>query len=125
MCCTKHCGLAYAGPARARRKLASQLARLLYRTAKMKDLDQSDLRYVLSLSRSGRMAAAARKLGVDHSTFSRRIALIESRLGVRLFERKAGVLKPTQPGRILVLRAESIELKLEAVTDKATGARQA
>lgn len=91
----------------------------------MKDLDQSDLRYVLSLSRSGRMAAAARKLGVEHSTFSRRIALIESRLGVRLFERKAGILTPTDPGRILVLRAESIELNLEAVTDKATSARQA
>src|SRR3954449_266262 len=55
----------------------------------------------------------------------RRIALIESRLGVRLFERKAGVLTPTDPGRIFVLRAESIELNLEAVTDKATSARQA
>src|SRR3954463_12353360 len=92
---------------------------------KDEDLDQSDLRFVLSLSRTGRMAAAARKLGVDHSTFSRRIALIESRLGVRLFERKAGVLTPTDPGRILVLRAESIELNLEAVTDKAASARQA
>src|SRR4051794_18711561 len=118
MYCTKHCGLQYAGRDRAGNvNWPLNWHDCCIELAKMKELDQSDLRFVLSLSRTGRMAAAARKLGVDHSTFSRRIALIESRLGVRLFERKAGVLTPTDPGRILVLRAESIELNLEAVTD--------
>jgi DNA-binding transcriptional LysR family regulator len=91
----------------------------------MKELDQNDLRYVLSLSRTGRIAAAARKLGVDGSTFSRRIARIESRLGVRLFQRNAGVLTPTEPGKVVVRKAESIELEFNAVTDSATSARQA
>jgi len=76
----------------------------------MPDLDQTDLLYVLCLSRTGRVAAAARKLGVDHATLRRRISVIESRLGVRLFERKAGVVTPTDTGKVIVHRAESIEL---------------
>jgi DNA-binding transcriptional LysR family regulator len=42
----------------------------------MQDLDWNDLRYVLSLSRTGRIAAAARKLGVNETTVTRRIARI-------------------------------------------------
>lgn len=46
-----------------------------------------DIRYFLTLARSGSISAAARLLGVNHSTVSRRIQALETRHGVRLFDR--------------------------------------
>lgn len=72
----------------------------------MQDLDWNDLRYVLWLSRTGRLAIAARKLGVNETTVARRLARVEGLLGVRLFERQAGVLRSMDSGQIVVRRAE-------------------
>ena len=88
----------------------------------MQDLDWNDLRYVLFLSRTQRVAAAARKLGVDATTVARRLARLEQRLGVRLFERDAGRLTPTDSGRIVISRAQCIELDVDAVKDSVTSA---
>jgi DNA-binding transcriptional LysR family regulator len=88
----------------------------------MQDLDWDDLRYVLCLSRTGRLAGAARKLGVNETTIARRLARIEGLLGVRLFERQAGVLRPTDSGQIVIRQAERIELDVDAVKDGVTGA---
>jgi DNA-binding transcriptional LysR family regulator len=87
----------------------------------MPDLHWNDLRYVLWLSRTGRLAAAARKLGVNETTVARRLARIEALLGVRLFEREAGLLRPTDSGQIVVSRAEHIELDVDAVKEGVTG----
>ena len=46
-----------------------------------------DMRYFLSVARCGNLSTAARELGVNHSTVSRRIQGLEERHGVRLFER--------------------------------------
>lgn len=46
-----------------------------------------DIRYFLSVARCGNLSAAAKELGVNHSTVSRRIQTLEERHGVRLFER--------------------------------------
>lgn len=46
-----------------------------------------DLRVFLAVARKGGLSAAARSLGVNHSTVFRRIAGLEEMLGVRLFER--------------------------------------
>ena len=88
----------------------------------MQDLDWNDLRYILCLSRTGRIAGAARKLGVNETTVARRIARVEGLLGVRMFERDAGVLRPTDSGQIVVRRAERIELDVDAVKDGVTSA---
>jgi DNA-binding transcriptional LysR family regulator len=88
----------------------------------MQDLDWNDLRYILCLSRTGRIAGTARKLGVNETTVARRIARVEGLLGVRLFERNAGVLTPTDSGQIVINRAERIELDVEAVKDSVTRA---
>jgi DNA-binding transcriptional LysR family regulator len=64
----------------------------------MRDLDWNDLHYILCLSRTGRIAGAARNLGVNESTVARRIARVEGALGVRLFERNTGILTPTDSG---------------------------
>lgn len=88
----------------------------------MQDLDWNDLRYILYLSRTGRIAGAARKLGVDETTVARRIARVEGLFGVRLFERNSGVLTPTDSGQIVISRAERIELDVDAVKDTVTSA---
>lgn len=50
-------------------------------------MDWQDLAYFLALVRHGSMSAAAKALKVDHATVSRRIASLESALGLRLTER--------------------------------------
>jgi DNA-binding transcriptional LysR family regulator len=88
----------------------------------MKDLDWNDLRYILYLSRTGRVASTARMLGVNETTVVRRIAHVERLLGVRLFERNARVLTPTENGQLVISRAERIELDVDAVKDSVTNA---
>ena len=53
----------------------------------MAELDWSDLRYALAVGNTGGLAAAARQLGVNHTTVLRRLDALEARLGARLFER--------------------------------------
>src|SRR5215510_12811005 len=88
----------------------------------MQGLDWNDLRYVLLLSRTGRISAAARKLGVNETTVARRIARIERLLEVRLFERNAAILTPTDAGKIVIFRAERVELDIGAIKDSVTSA---
>ncbi len=48
----------------------------------------SHLQTLLILARTHRLAAAGRRLRVDHSTVSRHIASLEDALSVRLFDRR-------------------------------------
>ena len=50
-------------------------------------MDWGDLRFFVELARSGSLSATARRLRVDHTTVARRVASLESSLGVRLFDR--------------------------------------
>ena len=50
----------------------------------MAELDWSDLRYALAVGNTGGLAAAARQLGVNHTTVLRRLDALEARLGARL-----------------------------------------
>ncbi|MEM9357751.1 MAG: LysR family transcriptional regulator [Pseudomonadota bacterium] len=54
---------------------------------KAQALDWSDIPFVLAVCEAGSLSAAARALNVNHSTVFRRIEGVESRLGVRLFDR--------------------------------------
>lgn len=53
----------------------------------MFNMDWNDLQYVLALARHHTLSAAARQLGVSHSTVSRRLRVLEDTLGARLFDR--------------------------------------
>lgn len=53
----------------------------------MHNIDWSDLQYVLAVARTGSLAAAARALGVSHSTVLRRLERFEEAHGARLFAR--------------------------------------
>jgi len=68
-----------------------------------------DLKFVLAVGRCGGLSAAARELGVEHSTVSRRIAACEARLGVRLFDRLPSGFEPTPQGAKAIATAAGIE----------------
>lgn len=66
-----------------------------------------DLRLVLSVAEQGRLASAAAQLQISHPTLSRRLRLIEHRLGAQIVERLPGGLRLTAAGeemRELALR---------------------
>jgi DNA-binding transcriptional LysR family regulator len=72
-------------------------------------LGWDDLRYVLAVRRHGSLGRAARALGLNKSTISRRIAAIESELGVALLERRARGYEVTAQGEAAIAAAEQIE----------------
>ncbi len=53
----------------------------------MRNLDWNDLRYCLAIVEAGSVTAAAKELGVNHTTVSRRISALEKQLGAPLFDR--------------------------------------
>lgn len=57
--------------------------------------DWSDLQLLDRVARGGTLSAAARALGVDQTTVSRRLAALERRLGATLFDRIDARLTPT------------------------------
>jgi DNA-binding transcriptional LysR family regulator len=75
----------------------------------MADFDWNDVRAFLAVARSGRLTAAATRLGVDHSTLSRRIAALEHSLKAKLFDRSPSGYSPTEAGRRLMPLAEEME----------------
>lgn len=85
--------------------------------------DWNDLRLVLAVSRNASLTGAARSLGVNHSTAFRRLAAIEARHGVRLFERlPAGAYAPTAAGVRMAATAERIETETDALDRDLLGA---
>lgn len=87
----------------------------------MQGMEWSDLRHVLTVARAGTLAAAARRLGVNQTTVARRLRAAEQALGARLFERRDGVLYPTQAGEAAVARAARVEQEVEALESGARG----
>ncbi|QYB00811.1 LysR family transcriptional regulator [Rhodococcus sp. USK10] len=82
-------------------------------------IDADDLRYFLEVARTGRLVAAGRGLGVNHTTVGRRITALERALGNRLFDRVPTGWVLTDAGHELVVHAESIESALLAAMEGA------
>jgi len=61
-------------------------------------LNWDDLRITLAIAEHGTLSAAAVHLRISHPTLSRRLQLIERRLGTRLFERTPSSLRLTAAG---------------------------
>jgi DNA-binding transcriptional LysR family regulator len=78
-------------------------------TADREGLVWDDIRYFLELTRHGKLTATARVLGVEHSTVSRRVAALEKRLGIRLFDRLPKSWNLTKEGEELLAYAHRIE----------------
>lgn len=74
----------------------------------------ADLEMTLAMTRTGTLAAAGERLGVDASTVFRALQRIERGLGRPLFERTRTGYVPTELAQELAVQAESIESALEA-----------
>ncbi len=79
-------------------------------------IDWDDVRYFLAIARGGSVRSAAGHLGVNHSTVLRRVARLEERLGVQMFEKLPSGYRLTAAGEeVLELAAqmETSSLQLE------------
>ncbi|MCF6215302.1 MAG: LysR family transcriptional regulator [Emcibacter sp.] len=81
----------------------------------------NDLRFFLELSRRGRLISAARKLHVDHTTVSRRIAALEDKMNARLFDKSPSGYKLTDAGLRLLPLAEQIEAQSNQLYQEISG----
>ena len=66
-----------------------------------------DLLVLLELSRVGRLTDVARRLAMDETTVSRRIARLEKTLGVRLVDRERDGWRLSEAGRRLLPYADT------------------
>ncbi|OWU84944.1 hypothetical protein ATO6_11625 [Oceanicola sp. 22II-s10i] len=72
------------------------------------ELDLTALRAFHSVVRAGSFAAAARDLNAPRSTIAKRVADLETSLGVRLVERTTRSMRVTTEGEVLAARAERL-----------------
>lgn len=71
-------------------------------------LDWQDIQIFLEVARSQRLTDAARRLGLDHSTLSRRTRRFEQKLNTQLFERSTHGYHLTEAGQRLLAHAEEM-----------------
>ena len=81
--------------------------------------DLNDLQFFAAVVGHRSFSAAARMLGVPKSRVSRRIALLEERLGVRLLERSTRSLNITEVGQQVYEHARAAIEEADAVEDAA------
>lgn len=84
-------------------------------------IDWNDLRLVVALGEAGTLKGAARRIGVDHSTAFRRLNALESRLGVRLFERARDGYSATVAGERCLVSASRVLDDLDALHRQLAG----
>lgn len=90
-------------------------------------LDWNGISCFLAIVRAGRLSGAAKRLGVDVATVSRRLAHFEAAIQVRLFERTSSGYSLTEHGHRLLETAEAIEssvLRLQAIVGETTNCRR-
>ena len=81
-------------------------------------MNWDDLRVVLAVHRAGSMSRAARILGVDQSTATRRLAAVERDLGATLFIRSNAGMRANDAGRVVVEEALVMEQRAERLQDR-------
>ena len=74
----------------------------------LRHIEWDDLRYVLAVAEHGGLAAAARALGVNHTTVLRRVNAFEEAQGLRLFERLPTGYALTAGGEEMLAAARSM-----------------
>ena len=78
-------------------------------------MNWDDLKYFLAVCRNGSIRSAAKELGVNHATVSRRINSFEKSLGQRLFERTTKGYLLTKIGEEILSEASNLEERLSSV----------
>ncbi len=90
----------------------------------MAEPDWDDLKVLLALARGGSVAGAARELGVDHSTVSRRLAAIEEGFGATLLIRGGREFAWTAEGKTVLAAAEAAQTAIVAASRQVRCARE-
>lgn len=75
-------------------------------------MDWGDLVFFICLVEEQTLTASAEKLGVQHSTVSRRIDRLESRLGLKLFNRLGKRYQLTEEGEYLYAQAIEVQKQI-------------
>src|SRR5271156_4427714 len=81
--------------------------------------DLNDLNFFAAVVANGGFSAAARALAVPKSRISRRVAALESQLGVRLLERSSRRFSVTEVGQDVYRHARAALSEAEAIEDVA------
>ncbi|MDX2014054.1 MAG: LysR family transcriptional regulator [Myxococcaceae bacterium] len=76
----------------------------------------ADLRLLSGFASNTTLREAARRLGEDRSTLSRKVAALEERLGAAVFLRRGKQLVPTRFGTLLIEKASAVTQGLDEVS---------
>lgn len=87
-------------------------------------IDWDDVRYFLAAARGGSVRGAAKRLGVNHATVSRRIAQLEDRLGAQMFEKLPSGYRLTSVGAEVLELAEQMEASSHQLETRVFGRDQ-
>ena len=87
-------------------------------------LSWDDLRIIKMLSECGNRSDTAKKLGINVSTVSRRVAQVEKTLGVALFDHRRSGYMLTAEGAELRALGERVELDIVSVTRRVSRSGQ-
>ncbi|USG61723.1 LysR family transcriptional regulator [Sneathiella marina] len=79
-------------------------------------MNWNDLKYYLAIVRQGTLSSAARELGVNQTTVSRRLNILEKQLETPLIQKIDGKYIPTDIGQKIFEHTQSIELDAVAIT---------
>ncbi|KFL37258.1 LysR family transcriptional regulator [Arenimonas donghaensis] len=90
-----------------------------------KRLQWSDLQFFLAVCEKGSVGAAAKTLGVNHSTVLRRLGSLERSLAVRLFDRLPSGYALTSHGQALAADVAPLAEQVDAAERRITGANLA
>ncbi|MEM9067302.1 MAG: LysR family transcriptional regulator [Myxococcota bacterium] len=84
-------------------------------------MNWDDLRFFLAVARHRTLTAAAKQLGVNHTTVSRRLQSLHDEVGVRLFDKQPEGYFPTNAGEDLLRVAERMESELHSLDRRLLG----
>lgn len=87
------------------------------RRAQGPTLEIRHLRYFLAVAEELHFARAAARLGIEQSPLSRQIRILESILGVALFQRTSRSTRLTWPGEVLATEARHARLMIESIVE--------
>ena len=80
-------------------------------------MDLHHLKYVLVAAEEGSFQRAAERLSIAPSALSRRIQDLESELGIALFERIGGGIRPSYAGSVMIDYSRRIFTEVEATAE--------
>lgn len=84
-------------------------------------MNWDDARIFLAVARSGQLLGAAKRLGLNHATVSRRVASLEEALGTKLLQRTTTGSELTADGERFLAMAERMEAEAVAARAELAG----